>query len=334
MTRAVRALALAVGLGAALAACSAPSLAGLPLVSRGPELLPVEGLEAPGLRARARGAVLSGRGEGPIEILLLPSGARREHAFRGELAALAGPAPDGTFVYAVRDERLGLALRRAHLDGSDAFVARLRRPVGALALAPDARTAAVLAPFDADDPAGRGGTLAELVLVDLVSGEAHPSGLACWKSTPAWIDAVRVAVAVVDDTGARWIAVHARGSAGPPTALLAGERAVAAPDGTWLVAFERRDGALDARRSALDGGVPEPLVVRGALEPLALLADGLLLAYAAPTLGAEPQWEFDLLGPQVALATIKLHDLAQGSFQTVIARASPRRLWSAGSLGY
>jgi len=316
---------------ALFAACSSTSGLQLPLVGRGRPYAPVEGLEKPELGARARGAVLSGRGEKPIDIRLLPGTERREHPIRGELTALAGPAPDGAFVYAVRDDRPGVALRRANIAGRDDFMARFERGIHALALSPDGTTAAILAPFPDDDERSRGGSLRELVLVDVVHATFEAQGFAALAVTPAWIDASRVACAIPTADGPNEIVIfdartHSASSVGP------GDRVVMDPVGPALLVFARIDGDWAASMVELETTSRSERKVRGLVEPLALLDDGVLLAFSLPTLGAEPQWEFELLGPRVALATIKLHDLATGEFHTVERRASPNRLWSAGRL--
>lgn len=316
------------------ACASAPDLGGgLPLVSRGMPYEPVEGLENIELRQSATGAILSARGEKPIEVRRLPSGATRDHGIRGEVVALAGPAPDGRFVYAVRDDR-GLWLRRAHVDGRDLPVARFPRAIHALALSPDAGHAAVLAPYDEDDARSRGGALRELVLVDLETGAADATGVACWPSTPAWVDGTQLAIVVAHEDGSRWIRAFDVPSRTQVRELAAGEAVVVDPHGPTLIVTWRDDeGQNRMARVALDGAAREDLPVRGVIVPLCVLSDGVLVAFSAPTLGTTPEWELDLFGPQIALATIKLHRLGDGAFATVEPRASPRRLWSAGNLG-
>lgn len=317
-----------------LCACaSVPDVAGsLPLISRGKAYEPVEGLENLELRQRATGAILTARGEKPIEVRSLPSGATRDHGIRGDVVALAGPAPDGRFVYAVRDDR-GLSLRRAHVDGHDLPVARFRRAIHALALAPHAERAAVLAPFDEDDPRSRGAVLRELVLVDLENGAADATGVACWPSAPAWVDGTRLAFVAAHDDGSRWIRVFDTAARAAGADLAAGDAVVVDPEGPALIVMRRDDeGQHRLARVGLDGAALGETPVRGVILPLGVLPGGLLVAFSAPTLGTTPEWELDLFGPQVALATIKLHRLADGAFATVENRASPRRLWSAGSL--
>ncbi len=318
---------------AACAVCAACASTGLqlPLVGRGRPYAPVEGLEQTGLGARACGALLSGRGEKPIQIRLLPGTDLREHPIRGELAALAGPTPDGVFVYAVRDDRPGVALRRANIDGSDDFLARFERELHALALAPDGTSAAMLAPFPDGDERSRGGVLRELVLVDVSRATLDSPGFAVLAVTPAWIDASRIACAIPTADGPSEIVLfdartRSVSSIGP------GDRVVMDPVGPAFLTFTRIDGGRTAARVELDLSSRADRTVRGVLEPLAMLDDGLLIAFSSPTLGAEPQFEFELFGPQVALATIKLHDLRNGEFRTLDPRASPTRLWSAGRL--
>jgi len=318
------------------ASCSVPSGGSLPLVSRGTAFAPVEGLETPELAARARGALLSASGEKPIAITFLGTDTRRDHPIRGVVVALAGPAPDGRFVYAVRDDRAGVAVRRGHVRGGDMPVARFHRPIAALAIAPDGERAAILASFADDDPRSRGGVLRELVVVALASGEFQATGFACWSATPSWIDGDRIACVVAADDGARSVAVLDSRDPGSVRHLRAGDGVLAdfpRPDGELsLIVFHREDGRSEATRVPLAKGEAVALELRGSLQPLACVADGLIVSFSAPTLGAEPQWEFDLLGPQIALASIKLHDLATGSFHTLDTRASPRRSWSAGRL--
>ncbi len=324
--------------------CTAPSTASLPLISRGPGYAPVEGLETPAIGARAQGAVLSASGEGPIGITFLPRGDRLDHAIRGTIVALAGPAPDGRFVYAVHDDRAGLAVRRAEVRGDDLPVGRFPRRIAALAISADGEQAAILAPFADDDPRSRGGVLRELVVMSLATAEVRATGFACWNSTPAWIDAQRVACVVAREDGARSIALVDLRDPGPARDLGPGEFVLAetapgdapgdAPASVLVsvLVFRRVDDVLTAVRVALADGAATPLALRGSLQPMACVGDGLLVSFSAPTLGQEAQWEFDLFGPQFALATIKLHDLATGSFHTVEKRASPRRIWSAGRL--
>ncbi|MCY2960599.1 MAG: hypothetical protein NTY35_10580 [Planctomycetota bacterium] len=312
--------------------CTAPSTASLPLISRMRPYPPVEGLEKPELAARARGAVLSASGEKPIAITFLATGSGRDHPIRGEVVALAGPTPDGRFVYAVRDERPGLALRRADVRGADMPVVRCARPIEALAVSPDAEWVALLAPFEAGDARSRGGVLRELVLVSLNSGDVRACGVACWKATPAWIDRTFLACVVAREDGARSIAIVDRADPASVRVLGPGDLVLADPGGQAVIAFRRGEDRLDAVRLPLDGGAEQPLAFRGGIQPLACLGDGLVVSFSAPTLGIEPQFEFDLFGPQIALATIKLHDLGTGGFHTLDARASPRRLWSAGRM--
>jgi hypothetical protein len=305
-------------------------------VSRGPGYAPVEGLETPAIAARAQGAVLSASGEGPIGITFLPRGDRLDHPIRGTIVALAGPASDGRFVYAVRDERAGLAVRRAHVRGGELPVGRFERPIAALSIAPDCEQAAILAPFADDDPRSRGGVLRELVVLDLSSGEVQATGFACWNAAPAWVERSKVACVVAREDGTRSIALVDLQDPGPARDLGPGEFVLADPApvdpaGSVLV-FRRVDDLLTAVRVSLADGAASPLTLRGSLQPLACVADGLLVSFSAPTLGTEAQFEFDLFGPQFALATIKLHELATGSFHTLEARASSRRLWSAGRL--
>lgn len=312
------------------AACS--SLSGLTLVGRERPYAPVEGLEKPELVARARGAVLSGRGEKPIQIRVLPGTERREHAIRGDLAALAGPALDGTFVYAVRDDRRGVALRRATLAGRDEFVLRFEREIHALAISPDGTKVAILAPFaDADDARSRGGVLRELVVVDVRAAKSDASGFAASAATPAWIDANRIACVTRPAEGPNEIVLYDV-NAKSKTTIGPGDRVVVDGGGSALTTFARIDGGRTAARVEIDTLARADRKPRGVLEPLAMLDDDLLISFSSPTLGAESQWEFELLGPQVALATIKLHDLVSGDFHTLDARASPRRMWSAGRL--
>jgi len=311
------------------AACSSTS--GLPIVGRGRPYAPVEGLEKPELAARARGAYLSGRGEKPIQIRMLPGTERREHPIRGDLTALAGPALDGAFVYAVRDDRHGLALHRATLDGRGEFVLRFEREIHALALSPDGAQAAILAPFAEEDARSRGGVLRELVLVDLRAAKLVVAGFAASAATPAWIDASRIACAAPTAEGTSEIVVFDTRTR-TATSIGPGDRVVLDPVGPALVTFARIDGGRTASRVELAASSRADRRARGVLEPLALLDDELLIAFSSPTLGAEPQWEFELFGPQVALATIKLHDLVSGDFHTLDMRASAQRLWSAGRL--
>jgi hypothetical protein len=336
--------------GAALvAACSSTGDVALPLVSREGAFAPVEGLESTALSSRAHAAILSGSGDKPIEVTIFPANSQRQHALRGELVALAGPAPDGRFVYMVRDDRFGLALHRADLCGADRHVLRFPRSVSALALAPDAEHAAILAEFEESDPRSRGGVLRELVLLELSTGDARRTGLACWDSTPAWLDATRVACVIAEarSTPAENDAAGAKPATGgvarsivlvdlfhpaEPRRIGAGDGVLAERSPASLLAFRRTERGLSAVRLGLDGGAETPLELRGALQPLAVAGDDLIASFSAPTLGTEPQWQVDLFGPQIALATIKLHDLATGDFQTIDPRASPRRLWSAGRL--
>jgi len=314
-----------------VAGCSAPSGVSLPILSKDRAYAPVEGLESPELAARARCAVLSASREKPIAVLRLPSGSRRDHPVRGEVVALAGPARDGRFVYAVRDERAGAAIRRAHVDGADLFVARFARPIHAISLSADGEMAAILAPFPEGDARSRGGVLRELVAVDLSAGDVRETGFAVWNAAPAWMNRASIACVVAAPDGARSIAlVDARDPASGRT-LGPGDAVLADPP-LHVLAFRRDEDGLGATRVLVADGGAQDLVLRGGLQPLGLAGDGLLVAYSAPTLGAEPQWELDLFGPQIALATIKLHDLATGSFHTLEPRASPRRLWSAGRL--
>jgi len=310
---------------------SVPNLGGgLPLVSRGAAYEPVEGLENLELRQLATGSVLSARGEKPIEVRRLPSGATRDHGIRGQIVALAGPAADGRFVYAVRDDR-GVLLRRAHVDGRDLPVGRFPRAIHALSLSPDAQLAAVLAPFDEEDARSRGGALRELVLIDLETGAADSTGVACWPSTPAWVDRSQLAIVVAHEDGSRWVRAFGVPSRTVVRELAAGEAVVVDPEGPALIVMRRDDEGLHRlARVALDGAPPVEVPVRGVIVPLSVLPGGLLLAFSAPTLGTTPEWELDLLGPQIALATIKLYRLSDGTFATVEPRASPRRLWSAG----
>ncbi len=317
---------------ALLCACnSAPDLGGgLPLVSRGSPYEPVEGLENSELRQIATGSILSARGEKPIEVRRLPTGATRDHGIRGQIVALAGPAPDGRFVYAVRDDR-GLFLRRAHVDGRDLPVARFPRAIHALSLSPDAELAAVLAPYDEDDARSHGGALRELVLIDLETGATDATGVACWPSTPAWVDRSQLAIVVAHDDGSRWIRAFGVPARTVVRELAAGEAVVVDPEGPALVVMWRDDeGQNRLARVSLDGATRTDVPVRGVIVPLCVQPGGLLVAFAAPTLGAPPEWELDLFGPQIALATIKLYRLSDGAFATLEPRASPRRMWSAG----
>lgn len=320
----------------ALASCSVPSGGSLPLVSRDRALVPVEGLETPELAARARGALLSASGEKPIAIAFLGTKTVRDHPIRGVVVALAGPAPDGRFVYAVRDDRAGIALRRGYVRGGDVPIVRFHRPIAALAIAPDGQRAAILAPFEDDDPRSRGGVLRELVVLSLDTGEVRDTGFACWNATPAWIGHDEVACVVAAEDGARSIALVDLRNPGPARNLGAGDCVLAdlPRDGgvSSVLIFRREDERSEATRVPLAKGEAVALSLRGSLQPLACVADDLLVSFSAPTLGTDPQWEFDLFGPQIALGTIKLHDLATGAFHTLDPRASPRRLWSAGRL--
>jgi hypothetical protein len=320
-----------VALGLVGACSSAPDLGGgLPLVSRGTPYEPVEGLENAELRQHATGALLSARGEKPIEVARLPSGTTRDHGIRGQILALAGPAPDGRFVYAVRDDR-GTFLRRAHVDGRDLPVTRFARAIHALSLSPDAELAAVLAPFDEDDARSRGGALRELLLVDLETGAVDATGVSCWPSTPAWVDRSQLVFVAAHEDGTRWIRVLSVPARSVVRELAAGEAVVVDPEGPALLVMRRDDeGQNRIARVALDGATSVDVPVRGVIVPLAVLPGGLLVAFSAPTLGTPSEWELDLFGPQIALATIKLHRLRDGAFATIEPRASPRRLWSAG----
>lgn len=311
--------------------CSAPSGVSLPILSKDRAYAPVEGLESPELAAHARCAVLSASREKPIAVLRLPSGARRDHPVRGEVVGLAGPARDGRFVYVVRDERAGAAIRRAHVDGADLFVARFARPIHALSVSADGERAAILAPFPEGDARSRGGVLRELVTVDLSAGDVRETGFAVWNAAPAWTSRASIACVVAAPDGSRSIALLDADDPASARVLAAGDAVLADPP-LHVIAFRRDEDGLRAARVAVADAGAQDLVLRGGLQPLGLAGDGLLVAFSAPTLGAEPQWELDLFGPQVALATIKLHDLATGSFHTLEPRASPRRLWSAGRL--
>ncbi len=342
-----------------LAGCSAPAHIDLPLVSRESAFAPVEGLESTDLQRRTQGAYLSARGDASIEVTSLPSGVRRDHAIRGQIVALAGPAQGGRFVYAVRDDRAGLSIHRADLGGSDRPVLRYARAISAMSLAPDGERVAILSPFDEGDARSRGGVLRRLEIVTLATGAVCESEFACRNSTPAWIDAVRVAciaprerpmpggasidVPGSDDDassateprvdGLAWSVevVDAISPAGA-TPLTWGESALADPAHESLLVTRRDErGDIALWRVPLGGGEGRLLKLRGALQPLALVGSDILVAFSLPTLGSEPQWELDLFGPQIALATIKLHDLATGEFQTIEPRASPRRIWSAGA---
>lgn len=320
---------------ASLAACSAPS-GSLPLISRAPPYAPIEGLETPEILARARGAILSASAEKPIVVTFLPSLERRDHAIRGRVVALAGPTPDGRFAYAVRDERAGLAVHRAHVRGGQQHVARFPRAIAALAIAPDGGHVAILAEYEADDPRSRGGVLRELVTLSLATGETRASGYACWNATPAWIDAERVACVVAAEDGARSIAVVDPRDPSSARVVCAGDAVLrddAAPDGApGLLVLRREDDRARFFRVPITGGEPVEVALRGSLQPLGCVGDGLVASFSSPTLGTEPQYEVELLGPWVALATIKLHDIATGAFRTIEPRASPRRSWSAGRL--
>ncbi len=314
-----------------IASCSSTGV-DLPIVTRENPFPPVEGLETTNLAGRAHGVILCGSGERPIEITHLPSRKRRDHAIRGSVVALAGPTPAGRFVYAVRDERDALSIRRADLDGGDRPALRFPRAISALAIAPDAQHAAVLSPFDDEDARSRGGILRELVIVDLERGEYAATGLALRNATPAWVDSDSIACVAADADGAWFIQMVDRRAPNTPRELAVGEGVLADPAHAAVLIVRRDEKGMHAVRAPLAGGAETELVLRGALQPLALVGDGLIVSFSSPTLGAEPQWEFDLFGPQIALATIKLHELAEGGFQTIEPRASPRRLWSAGAL--
>lgn len=324
-------LALSILVVSLIASCSSSGV-DLPIVTREDQFPSVEGVEATNLAERANGAILCGNGEKPIEITLLPSRKQRDHAIRGVVVALAGPTPDGRFVYAVRDERNALSIRRADLDGGDRPALRFPRAISALAIAPDAQHAAVLSPFDDEDARSRGGVLRELVIVDLERGEYAATGLALRNVTPAWIDSESIACVTADAEGTWLVQIVDRRAPSSPRDFVAGEVVTADLAHAALLVLRRDEKGLRAVRVALTDGVETELVLRGALQPLAFVGDGLIVSFSSPTLGAEPQWELDLFGPQIALATIKLHDLANGGFQTIEPRASPRRRWSAGAL--
>jgi hypothetical protein len=316
----------------ALTACQAGSDGfELPLFAEPASIAPVEGLEHVELVGAARGALLIGKQEWPIEIVHLPSLQRSQHAVRGTVVALAGPARDGRFAYVTVDEERVLRLRHAALDGADQMVLRLSRPVHALSISGDGARAALLLPFPERDLRARGGALRELAWVDLASGELVETGVPCWNAAPAWAGPGQIALVVADEQGEREARVYDLAARALGAALAPADSLVCLAEGEALLAAARDDaGRVQVRRVPLDGGEPELLALRGVIVPLAVLPGGLLVSYAAPTLGVDAGLDWHLLEGSVACGTIKVHRLADGAFATIEARASPRRLWSAG----
>ncbi len=317
---------------ALLAGCASElGSASLPILSQRAPFVPVEGLEHVDIADRARGAILSADGERPIAARPLPPGESRKHAVRGEVVALAGPAGDGRFVYAVEEEGRGLRLRRAALGGRDLPVARLLRPVHALSISADASHATVLAPFADRDPRSRGGVLRELLLVDLETGVVDETAIALWPWPPAWLDARRIAVVTAADAGVREVRVLDLGTRALGPVLAGGEAVLVDPESGELIVAARDDrGEVRLARVPPAGGPPTDLLLRGVLAPLGVLPGGILAAFAAPTLGTEQRYELSLLAPARPLGTIKLYELATGRFTTIERAASSGRLWSAG----
>ena len=118
---------------------------------------------------------------------------------------------------------------------------------------------------------------------------------------------------------------------GEATALHVGERAIVSPDGERLLVrdFENHWRVLD-----LAANTSRPFEAPGALYPgaIAFASDDVVLYWALPTEGAElrtTENNSPLVGKK-PMRTLKLVDLRDGRFQTVLPYVDPRRAVSFG----
>jgi hypothetical protein len=118
---------------------------------------------------------------------------------------------------------------------------------------------------------------------------------------------------------------------GETRALHAGERPVLSPDGKRLLV---RDFELHWRLLDMESNVSKAVTAPGAIYPgaIAFVDPSTVLYWAWPTEGIEPEYTENnspLVGKK-QMRTLKLVDLRDGRFQTVLPSIDPRRSVSFG----